>query len=225
MNTEKILVVEDDDAVRRVVALALKAAGYRNVVEAETGVSGLELAMRERPSLVLLDVMLPGMDGIEVCRRIRANAATVQTPIILLTARSSEDDVVQGLDAGANDYVTKPFSKSILLARIRAAMRRPDEISRRVVSFDGLEIDNAAHSVTLDGECLSLTLSEYRILELLASNVNRVFTRAYIIDRISDEQKVVTDRTIDVQMVNLRRKLGRWASHVETIRGVGYRAG
>lgn len=225
MNTEKILVVEDDDAVRRVVALALKAAGYRNVVEAETGVSGLELAMRERPSLVLLDVMLPGMDGIEVCRRIRANAATVQTPIILLTARSSEDDVVQGLDAGANDYVTKPFSKSILLARIRAAMRRPDEISRRVVSFDGLEIDNAAHSVTLDGECLSLTLSEYRILELLASNVNRVFTRAYIIDRISDEQKVVTDRTIDVQMVNLRRKLRRWASHVETIRGVGYRAG
>lgn len=224
MNTDTILVVEDDAAIRRVVVLALKTAGYAHVLEADSGTTGLACAMHERPRLVLLDVLLPSLDGLEVCRRLRAHPDTAHTPVIMLTAKSEEQDVVSGLDAGATDYVTKPFSKNILLARVRAALRRPDEKRPSPhLSLGGLDIDNDAHTVTLNGVPLSLTLSEYRILELLVANHNRVFTRAHIIDRISDEQKVVTDRTVDVQMVNLRRKLGAWAQHVETIRGVGYR--
>ncbi len=223
MNDIKIVVIEDEDAIRRVIVLALKTAGYRNVVEAATGDGGLAAVLRERPGLVLLDLMLPGMDGLEICRRIRTDAATHETPVIMLTAKSEEHDVVKGLDAGANDYVTKPFSKEILLARIRAVLRRPDAERRRPVALDGILIDGDTHTVTVDGATLELTLSEYRILELLVRNKNRVFSRAHIIDRISDGQKTVTDRTVDVQMVNLRRKLGSWADHIKTVRGVGYR--
>ncbi len=220
---EKIIVIEDETAIRRVVVLALKTAGYLNILEASTGDEGLALTLRERPNLVLLDLMLPGMDGLEVCRQIRANEATRETPVIMLTAKSEEHDVVRGLDVGANDYVTKPFSKEILLARIRAVLRRPDAERRKPIELEGLLIDGETHSASLKGAPLELTLSEYRILELLVRNKNRVFARSHIIDRISDGQKIVTDRTVDVQMVNLRRKLGSWASHIKTVRGVGYR--
>ncbi len=223
LKNDKIVVIEDEAAIRRVIVLALKTVGYRNVLEADNGRAGLDLVERERPQLVLLDLMLPGMDGMEVCRRLRANPVTRDTPVIMLTAKSEEHDVVLGLDAGANDYVTKPFSKAILLARIRAVLRHPDSESQNTLEFDGLTIDDASHTITLNGAMLALTLSEYRILELLLSNRNRVFTRLMIIDRISDEQKIVTERTIDVQMVGLRKKLGDWSSHIETIRGVGYR--
>lgn len=222
MKNDKIVVIEDESAIRRVIVLALKTAGYRNVLEEENGVAGYELVERERPQLVLLDIMIPGIDGIEVCRRLRANPITRDIPVIMLTAKSEEHDVVLGLDAGANDYITKPFSKAILLARIRAVLRHP-EPDVQTLEFDGLTIDDSSHTISLNGVNLSLTLSEYRILELLLSNRNRVFTRLMIIDRISDEQKIVTERTIDVQMVGLRKKLGDWASHIETIRGVGYR--
>ena len=222
MKNDKIVVIEDESAIRRVIVLALKTAGYRNVLEEENGVAGYELVERERPQLVLLDIMIPRMDGIEVCRRLRANPITRDIPVIMLTAKSEEHDVVLGLDAGANDYITKPFSKAILLARIRAVLRHP-ESDMQTLEFDGLTIDDTSHTISLNGVNLSLTLSEYRILELLLSNRNRVFTRLMIIDRISDEQKIVTERTIDVQMVGLRKKLGDWASHIETIRGVGYR--
>lgn len=222
LKNDKIVVIEDESAIRRVIVLALKTAGYRNVLEEENGVAGYELVERERPQLVLLDIMIPGIDGIEVCRRLRANPITRDIPVIMLTAKSEEHDVVLGLDAGANDYITKPFSKAILLARIRAVLRHP-ESDVQTLEFDGLTIDDSSHTISLNGDNLSLTLSEYRILELLLSNRNRVFTRLMIIDRISDEQKIVTERTIDVQMVGLRKKLGDWASHIETIRGVGYR--
>lgn len=223
LKNDKIVVIEDEAAIRRVIVLALKTAGYRNVLEADNGLTGCDLVERERPQLVLLDLMLPGMDGMEVCRRLRANPVTRDTPVIMLTAKSEEHDVVLGLDAGANDYITKPFSKAILLARIRAVLRHPDSDGLKPLEFDGLTVDDASHTITLNGATLALTLSEYRILELLLSNRNRVFTRLMIIDRISDEQKIVTERTIDVQMVGLRKKLGDWASHIETIRGVGYR--
>lgn len=222
LKNDKIVVIEDESAIRRVIVLALKTAGYRNVLEEENGVAGYELVERERPQLVLLDIMIPGIDGIEVCRRLRANPITRDIPVIMLTAKSEEHDVVLGLDAGANDYITKPFSKAILLARIRAVLRHP-ESDVQTLELDGLTIDDSSHTISLNGVNLSLTLSEYRILELLLSNRNRVFTRLMIIDRISDEQKIVTERTIDVQMVGLRKKLGDWASHIETIRGVGYR--
>lgn len=222
-NDIRIAIIEDEAAIRRIVALALRSSGYADIIEADDGHTGCELVEREHPQLVILDVMLPGMDGIEALRRIRANPDTRNIPVIMLTAKSEERDIVAGLDAGASDYVTKPFSKEVLLARIRAVLRRPGELQPDTHEFRGLSIDDATHTVQLDGNVISLTLTEYRILDLLVANRNRVFTRLMIMDRISDGQKIVTERTIDVQMVGLRRKLGAWANHIETIRGVGYR--
>ncbi len=219
----KILVVEDDPAIRRVIVLAVKSAGHSPVLEADTGDGGLSVLRRERPALVLLDVMLPGMDGIEVCRRVKSDPALAATAVILLTAKGEEQDIVTGLDAGANDYVTKPFSKEVLLARMRAALRKDPTAPAGTFALDGLELDDRTHRVTLGGDELKLTLTEYRILELLLRNRGRVFERGHILDRITGGEKFVTDRTIDVQIVGLRRKLGDWAHHVETVRGLGYR--
>lgn len=219
----KILVVEDDPAIRRVIVLAVKSAGYSPVLEADTGDGGLSVLRREKPALVLLDVMLPGMDGIEVCRRVKSDPALAATAVILLTAKGEEHDIVTGLDAGANDYVTKPFSKEVLLARMRAALRKDPTAPAGTFALDGLELDDRTHRVTLGGDGLKLTLTEYRILELLLRNRGRVFERGHILDRITGGEKFVTDRTIDVQIVGLRRKLGDWARHVETVRGLGYR--
>lgn len=223
MAGKRILVVEDDPAIRRVVVLALKSSGYTDLVEVGTGDVVLETAYRERPDLILLDLMLPGKDGIAVCRELRANPETASVAIVMLTAKGEERDIVSGLDAGANDYVVKPFSKEVLLARIRAALRKDGEDSSARLCVDGLVLDNATHRVTLGAGQLKLTLTEYKLLELLLRNPGRVFARATIIDRVSDGGKTVTDRTIDVQLVGLRRKLGEWASHIETVRGVGYR--
>ena len=222
MNVKRIVVVEDDPAIQRVLSLALRVAGYE-VESASSGDAGLDLVLRTRPDLVLLDLMLPGLDGISVCRRLRSDATTRAIPIIMLTAKVAAEDIVRGLDAGADDYVTKPFQKDVLLARIRAALRGTEEGSGPLV-LHGLSIDVASHVVMLEGRVFELTLSEFRILELLVRNAGRVFSRGHIIDRISDGEKIVTDRTIDVQMVGLRRKLGAWAEHIKTIRGVGYRA-
>ncbi len=219
----KILVVEDDPSIRRVIVLALKSGGYVKIAEVSSGDEALLEAVRFHPDLVLLDIMLPGLDGLSVCRALRANPATAETAIIMLTAKDDNRDVVTGLDAGANDYITKPFSKDVLLARIRAALRVSPGRKEERLALDGLALDNATHRVTRDGEDLKLTLTEYRILELLLQNQGRVFERAYMIDRISNGEKSVTERTVDVQMVGLRRKLGTWARHIETIRGVGYR--
>ncbi|MCR5413544.1 MAG: response regulator transcription factor [Kiritimatiellae bacterium] len=223
MSTKKILVVEDDPSIRRVITLALKSGGFFKIEEAATGDSGLEAAFRFRPDLILLDIMLPGMDGIAVCKALKANPETASCPVVMLTAKDGERDIVEGLDSGANDYVTKPFSKDVLLARIRAALRTVSAESPDSFSGDGLSLDNTTHRVLLDGTELRLTLTEYRILELLLAHPGRVFERASMIDRISGGEKTVTERTIDVQMVGLRRKLGPWAHHIETIRGVGYR--
>lgn len=223
MSTTKLLVVEDDPSIRRVVVLALKSGGYAEVKEVASGDAALEEAYRMRPDLVLLDIMLPGMDGFEVCRRLRANPETASVAIVMLTARGAERDVVAGLDAGANDYVAKPFSKEVLLARIRCALRTVATCADERLSLDGLALDDGTHRVMLDGEELRLTLTEYRVLELLLRSPGRVFGRSQIIDRISGGEKTVTERTVDVQVFGLRRKLGVWARHIETIRGVGYR--
>ena len=223
MASKRILVVEDDPSIRRVIVLALKSGGYTDVTETADGDAALEAAFRTRMDLVLLDLMLPGLDGISVCRRLRTNPETAEVAIVMLTARGAECDIVSGLDAGADDYVTKPFSKEVLLARIRAALRKDERRSEERLTLDGLLLDDGTHQVTLDGTEMKLTLTEYRILELLLRHPKRVFDRALIIDRISGGEKTVTERTIDVQMFGLRRKLGPWARHLETIRGVGYR--
>ena len=223
MSADTIVIIEDDAAIRSVLRVLLRGAVYTLIKEAERGDDGLKLVRELRPSLVLLDLMLPGLDGFTVCRRIRETKEIASTPVIMLTARSEEGDVVRGLECGADDYVTKPFSRQVLLARIRAVLRRPESVKESDPDFDGLVLNSDSRSVTLNGKTLSLTGSEYRVLSLLLSRPERVYTRAQIIDLTQNAGKDVTDRAVDVQVVGLRRKLGAWADHIETIRGAGYR--
>lgn len=220
---DKIVIIEDDQGIRTVLRLALKAAGFPDVLEANRGDTGLDLVFSEQPALVILDLMLPGLDGLTICRRIRETPSVGSTPIIMLTAKTDEDDIVKGLQLGADDYVTKPFSKAILIERIKAVLRRPSTCIDFNQSMDGLALDGTTHSVSLDGNELALTRTEFDILRLFLSHPRRVYTRMQIIELTQGEDKFVTDRTVDSQLVGLRRKLGRWASHIETIRGVGYR--
>ena len=216
-----ILVVEDDPTIRAILEMALLGAGYRHVVTAARGDEGLELARSRRPDLVLLDIMLPGLDGLAVCRRIRETATLAATRIVMLTARTQNEDIVRGLEAGADDYVTKPFDRAVLLARVAAVLRRGAPLA--AADFDGLVLDADAHVAQLNGEALALTPGELKILALLVGNRGRVLARSRILDHVQSEERSVTERTIDVQIANLRRKLGDWAEHIETIRGVGYR--
>lgn len=182
----------------------------------------MEMIRQSHPALVLLDLMLPGLDGLSICRLVRENPEFADTRIVMLTAKGEDEDVVRGLELGADDYVVKPFSREVLLARIHAVLRRQNPMSdgRRI---DGLLLDERGSSARLGDEVLSLTRLEFRILALLAGHPGRVFTRQQIIDATQGDERLVTERTVDVQLVGLRRKLGAWAAHVETIRGIGYR--
>mgnify|MGYP001771428729 FL=1 len=220
---DKIVIIEDDPGIRTVLRLALKGAGFTDVIAEERGDKGLEIVLRERPALVILDLMLPGMDGLAVCREIRRTPAVAATPIVMLSAKSTEEDIVRGLELGADDYVTKPFSKAVLIARVRAALRRPASTRGSAIAVSGLVLDEATRSATIGAAPLVLTRSEFDLLKTLVSHPGRVYSRSMILDAIQNEDKDVTDRTVDTLMVGLRRKLGAWAAHVETIRGVGYR--
>ncbi|MGN0853085.1 MAG: response regulator transcription factor [Kiritimatiellia bacterium] len=217
-----ILVIEDDATIRAILGMTLKNAGFERVKAVARGDEGLELIRQTRPSLVLLDLMLPGLDGLTVCRRVRENPELAETRIIMLTAKSENADIVRGLDMGADDYVTKPFSREILLARIHAMLRRQDPMSSGKM-LDGLLLDEAGNTARLGEKVLTLTRLEFRILALMAARPGRVYTRQQIIDATQGEDRLVTERTVDVQIVGLRKKLGAWAAHIETIRGVGYR--
>ena len=217
-----ILIVEDDSTIRAILQMMLRNAGFTHVKTAARGDEGLESIRKEPPRLVLLDLMLPGLDGLTICRRVREAPELADVRIIMLTAKSENEDVVRGLELGADDYVTKPFSREVLLARIHAVLRRNDPMAAGR-DLDGLLVDERGGSARLNGELLSLTRGEFRLLALLALRPGRVYTRAQIIDSVQDEEKSVTERTVDVQLVGLRKKLGDWATHIETIRGVGYR--
>ena len=221
-NLANILIVEDDSTIRTILQMLLRSVGFTHVRSAARGDEGLDAIRREPPQLVLLDLMLPGLDGLTVCRRVREDPTLADVRIIMLTAKSEDEDVVRGLELGADDYVTKPFSREVLLARINAVLRRNDPLAAGR-DVDGLRIDSRAGSASLNGELLTLTRGEFRLVALLASRPGRVYTRSQIIDAVQDEEKSVTERTVDVQLVGLRKKLGAWASHIETIRGVGYR--
>lgn len=220
---DKIVIIEDDPGIRTVLRLALKGAGFTDVIAEERGDNGLKIVLRERPALVILDLMLPGMDGLAVCREIRRTPAVAATPIVMLSAKSTEEDIVRGLELGADDYVTKPFSKAVLIARVRAALRRPASTRGSAIAVSGLVLDEATRSATIGAAPLVLTRSEFDLLKTLVSHPGRVYSRSMILDAIQNEDKDVTDRTVDTLMVGLRRKLGAWAAHVETIRGIGYR--
>ena len=216
-----VLIVEDDPTIRAIVEMALRADGFNHVRSEPRGDLGLAAARRERPDVIILDLMLPGLDGLEICRRIRADAALADVRILMLTAKTQNEDIVRGLDAGADDYVTKPFDRKVLLARVHAVLRR--RAGSPPSPEDGLVLDAESRTATLDGKDLDLTPGEFKLLALLAAHPGRVLARSRILDAVQSEEKSVTERTVDVQMVGLRKKLGRWASRVETIRGVGYR--
>ena len=220
---DKIVLIEDDPGIRTVIRLALKGAGFTSICETGNGTDGLALVQREKPALVILDLMLPGMDGLAVCSAIRRNPSVSGTPIVMLTARTAEEDVVRGLELGADDYITKPFSNAILVARVKAALRRTAPPTGPVRTLGLLVLDETTRTASVDGVMLSLTRSEFNLLDILSAHPGRVYTRQQIIARIQREEKDVTDRTVDTLMVGLRRKLEEWAGHVETIRGIGYR--
>ncbi|MBQ7732033.1 MAG: response regulator transcription factor [Lentisphaeria bacterium] len=225
MGSKTILIIDDEEPIRELLKLTLQSAGFDSILEASDGEDGLALAARFLPDLILLDLMLPGMDGLSVCRRLKASPDTRMIPIIMLTAKSDESDIVVGLEMGANDYITKPFSRKVLTARIRAQFRIAEQQDQSsVLQVSGLSINKDQRRVSVSGESVSLTFSEFEILVLLASHPGRVFTRGQIIRRIKGEDYPVTDRAVDVQIVNLRRKLGEWGTaYIETIRGIGYR--
>jgi len=224
---ETILIIEDEADIRELIAFNLDLCGY-HVIKAENGQKGLEKALKEQPDLILLDLMLPGMDGFEVCRQIRSREDIRSCPIIMLTARSEEENIVRGLDMGADDYITKPFSPQVLVARAKAVLRRrgrvkKDSPTRKVIEALNIEIDTARHVVKADGKPIDLSATEFTILQFLAENQGWVFTRSQIIDAVKGEDYPVTARSIDVQVVGLRKKLGEWGSCIETVRGVGYK--
>ncbi len=225
----RILLVEDAPDLARVVVRELEAAGYETVHAAD-GPTALELHARERPDLVILDWMLPGLDGLEVLRRLRQ---TAPTPVLMLTARSEELDRVVGLEVGADDYVTKPFSMRELVARVRALLRRA-ELLRQTLSADradtgetlhrgALSVDPQAHLAVLDGEPLDLSPTEFALLHLLLRSPGRAFGRAYLLDTVWKETYIGGDRSVDNVVLRLRKKLGPLGEAIETVWGVGYR--
>ncbi len=220
--TATIIAIEDDETIRTLLQMLLRNAGFTSVRTAERGDTGLDLVRRHKPDLVLLDLMLPGVDGLTICRRIRETPELAQTRILMLTAKSEDADVVRGLELGADDYVTKPFSRSVLLARIQAVLRRPAPIAGNE-SFDGLVLDEETRTARLNGAEIPLTHAETRTLALLMSAPGHVHTRQRILDAVKGIDQAVTERTVDVQMVGLRRKLTPWSAHIETVRGIGYR--
>lgn len=219
---KRILICEDEDTIREFVVINLKRAGY-DVVDVNCGEAALKTFETEHGNfdIVLLDIMMPGIDGFTVCKKIREKSSTIG--IIMLTARTQEMDKVSGLMIGADDYITKPFSNAILVARVKAALRRTAPPTGPVRALGSLVLDETTRTASVDGVMLSLTRSEFDLLDILSAHPGRVYTRQQIIVRIQREEKDVTDRTVDTLMVGLRRKLGEWAGHVETIRGIGYR--
>lgn len=226
MEPTRILVVEDDEDILHLLRYNLEREGYA-VDACVRGDKVSECVARKRPNLIALDLMLPGMDGLEVCRRLKQNPDTERIPIVMLTAKGEEADVVAGLEVGADDYVPKPFSPKILLARIRAVLRRRKPASgveaEPVICIEGLDIDPSRHEARAGKRDLQLTATEFRLLYFLASHPGRVYTRDQIVDHVKGEDYPVTDRSVDVQVVGLRRKLGVHAQILETVRGVGYR--
>ncbi|MHB8899896.1 MAG: response regulator [Thermoguttaceae bacterium] len=228
MGKKSVLVVEDEDDIRNLVSYTLSKEGYQ-VAEVSSGEEALAAARAHRPDLVVLDLMLPGMDGLTVCRQLRSSPETAALAIVMLTAKGEEPDIVAGLNSGANDYITKPFSRNVLIARIRAALRNTgsaDEAGEEtdgVLTIQNLVIHPGKHLVLVDDKPIELSATEFRVLHALARKPGWVFTRQQILDSVHGDLYVVTDRAVDVQIVGLRKKLGVAGSCIETVRGVGYR--
>jgi two-component system phosphate regulon response regulator PhoB len=225
MAKEKILVVDDEEDILELLNFNLSREGYALLLSS-TGEEALNLVRSELPDVVVLDLMLPGIDGLEVARILKNDSRSRDIPIVMLTAKGEEADVVAGLELGADDYVTKPFSPRVLLARIRAVLRRRSKSPAEetsVLRIHDIVIHPGRREVLVDGESVQLTFTEFGVLNYLARRPGWVFTRSQIVDAVRGDDYFVTDRSVDVQIVGLRKKLGSKGHYVETVRGVGYR--
>lgn len=224
MANESILIVDDEEDVLELIKYNLDKNGYK-VVTATSGEEAITRARGKTPDLIILDLMLPGIDGLEVCRKLKSDVKTERIPVIMLTAKGEETDIVTGLELGADDYVTKPFSPKVLTARIRRILHRTisRDLERPPIKIHELTINPARREVLVKGKQVSLTFTEFNILYAIAKRPGLVFTRYQIIDSVHGDDYLVTDRAVDVQIVSLRRKLGSCGSYIETVRGVGYR--
>ncbi len=226
MVKEKILVIEDDPDILELLQYNLERAGYkvRNAMHGETG---LKEAEGYEPDLIILDIMLPGMDGLNVCKKLRQKEKTSSIPIIMLTAKGEESDVVAGLELGADDYVTKPFSPNELVARMRAVLRRPPPVKKdqevTKVECGPIKIDSERHEAYLGQDPMALTLAEFNLLKALVSQPGRVFTRDQLLESITGGDTYLIDRNIDVHIRAIRKKLGEHDQMIQTVRGVGYK--
>ena len=221
----RILIIEDESDIGELLEYNLQKEGYDTIL-ANNGESGLQIAKKEKPNLLILDLMLPGIDGLDVCRLIKSDSDIKDISIVMLTALGQEEDIVKGLESGADDYITKPFSFKVLIARIQSVLRRGqiEELNdEQGVDIMGVKISPRTREVSVNDSIIELTLTEYQILYLLASHPGWVFTRYQIIDKIRGDNYPVTDRSIDFQIVGLRKKMGDLGHLVQTIRGVGYR--
>jgi two-component system phosphate regulon response regulator PhoB len=224
MPKETILIVDDEEDVLELVRYNLQKEGYRT----ETATSGEEVLKKARsilPDLIILDLMLPGIDGLQVCKNLKGDTKTQSIPIIMLTAKGEDTDIVAGLELGAEDYVTKPFSPKVLIARVRRVLQRTlaADLEKAPLKIHELVIDPARREVRVKNKPVELTFTEFNTLYALAKRPGMVFTRYQIIDAVRGEDYLVTDRAVDVQMVSLRKKLGPCGQYIETVRGVGYR--
>jgi two-component system phosphate regulon response regulator PhoB len=225
MAKESILVVEDEEDILELIRYNLTKEGYQ-VACAATGEDGLKSAKAKHPDLVLLDLMLPGVDGLEICKSLKADVGTQAIPVVILTAKGEESDIVAGLELGADDYIVKPFSPKVLIARLRAVLRRRARAAQddhSTLQVHDVVIHPGRHEVLVQGEPVELTLTEFQVLHFLARRPGWVFTRYQIVNAVKGEDYAVTDRAVDVQIVGLRKKLGPAGKYVETVRGVGYR--
>ena len=225
MANETLMIVEDDADIRELIRYNMEREGYK-IVECGSSEEAHKQLAKAIPDLILLDLMLPGTDGYAFCRAVRSDEKTSKVPVIMVTARDEDADIVAGLEVGADDYMTKPFSARVLSARVRAVLRRravePGDDANSL-SRGPVEIDRTHHSVKIDGQPVILTLSEFKTLDLFLKRPGVVFSRYQIVDAVHGDDYPVTDRSVDVQIVGLRRKLGQYSVMIETVRGVGYR--
>ena len=224
MANERILIVDDEEDVLELVRYNLDRSGYQ-IITASSGEEALSKARKNSLDLIILDLMLPGIDGLEVCKKLKGDVKTEHIPIIMLTAKGDESDIVTGLELGAEDYITKPFSPKVLVARVRRILHRAisRELEKPKIKKQDLSIDPARREVLVKGKPVDLTFTEFNILYTLVKRPGLVFTRYQIIDAVHGDNYLVTDRAIDVQIVSLRKKLASCGNYIETVRGVGYR--
>lgn len=224
MHKPKILLIEDEEDIAALIKLQAELSGYKMLVETD-GLNGFRAIEREIPELVILDIMLPGMNGLDVCRKIKNSAELKHIPIVLISAKSEELDVVLGLELGADDYVTKPFSPKVLFSRIKAVLRRraEPETVPQIINFGPFTIDVDRYQVKKKDKPIPLTLSEFGILKRMVTHIGKVLTRNQLLDDLQNDDAFVVDRNIDVHIAALRKKLGPGFDYIETVRGVGYR--